>query len=546
VGGTNIEVALKTTLKALREGAGGENRAIVLVTDGDEVHGSVAGITKELKEENIPIITIGMGDATLGTFIQLEDNIFIQDADGEKVRSRLNETLLRTLSTETGGVYVTSTVVQDGLAAVSERIEQLIPEENKSGTSMQPIQRYQIPLFIAVILLLIRMVLPERASRRAGASSGLDPTVALMILLSLSTTSYADEKGDTSKLANKVEQKSVAGERIQSSAERAYKNFLAGVAQYAEGDYGGAKTSFEDALNEKGITPEIAAAAFQNLGVLAHQAGRDKLKPGEQKPDDAINNFERAATYYREAMRHAPETERIGANQEQALRDIKMAEKIKELQKQRDRERKEAEKQTTKAHEEQQQANQEQEQSKQQQKQEQAKSSAEKARDAAQKSAEASQQLGDNEQQAKSEDMKRQLDDAMKDQEKAMDKARPKDEQQAAAKDAERKLKNAMMKPDDENSEKSDEPGSKGQDDNKSAENKEDKNAPQKKPSTTPGEKPEDARGSEAEQAEGKIEEGEYSAILTEMQEEEKEFNKMLKAHQKEQQGRKGTVRKNW
>lgn len=165
IGGTNIEKALKTAIKAFKAAQGGY-KTIILVTDGDELQGNSVSVIEQIKELKIPLIVVGIGDPNIPALIQFKDekgnDTFLKDSKGEVVKTKLNEKNLRELADATNGLYVRSTAVNSGLSEVEARIKALIPEKYSSENSRRPLERFQIPLLFAVVLLIAFFVIGER------------------------------------------------------------------------------------------------------------------------------------------------------------------------------------------------------------------------------------------------------------------------------------------------------------------------------------------------------------------------------------------------
>lgn len=161
LGGTNLELALNTAMTAFKAAAAG-NRAIILMTDGDELSGDSSRIIGELKKKEIPLFVIGLGDPEVGAPVPEEDGTLKRDRDGKLITTRLNEINLRRLAAETGGIYVRSSVTDTGLAAVENRIKRLDQAEQEGGKRTVPIEKFPLALIAAGALLLIYFLISER------------------------------------------------------------------------------------------------------------------------------------------------------------------------------------------------------------------------------------------------------------------------------------------------------------------------------------------------------------------------------------------------
>jgi Ca-activated chloride channel family protein len=159
IGGTNLELALKEALDAF-EAAESSHRAVLLITDGDELDGSFENVLEEFRVQKTPVFVLGIGNPE-GEYIRLPSGDFIEH-EGEKVKSRLNEDGLRKIAEATEGIYLRSTVQQDGLDHMVQRVRRLVPSSEGEDTVSRPIERYQIPLFIALFCMLLRLGVGER------------------------------------------------------------------------------------------------------------------------------------------------------------------------------------------------------------------------------------------------------------------------------------------------------------------------------------------------------------------------------------------------
>ncbi|OIO37552.1 MAG: hypothetical protein AUJ72_04295, partial [Candidatus Omnitrophica bacterium CG1_02_46_14] len=185
IGGTNIENALNTAITAFKAAEGGY-RAVILVTDGDELYGDSSKALAMLKRMSIPLFVVGIGDPNGDGLIKMTDEngktVLLRDDKGELVKSRLNEKQLKLLAKETGGIYIRSTETDPGFQPILKRIKKLVPQEYEKGNNKRPIERFHYPLFAAVMLLLIRFGIGER--RRINGNQALVMFILLAFLAS--------------------------------------------------------------------------------------------------------------------------------------------------------------------------------------------------------------------------------------------------------------------------------------------------------------------------------------------------------------------------
>ena len=171
-GGTAIEQALRTALKGFESGTEGD-RAIVLVTDGDDHEGNPLELVEELKKQNVRVYAIGIGSRE-GDLIpdrENDGNAFFKDRQGRVVKSALKEDVLQQLAIATGGVYVRSAPGETGLEKVfDEGLANLKREESESKMVKLYEDRFGWLVAAALFLLVIEATLVPRRPATGGAS----------------------------------------------------------------------------------------------------------------------------------------------------------------------------------------------------------------------------------------------------------------------------------------------------------------------------------------------------------------------------------------
>jgi Ca-activated chloride channel family protein len=171
-GGTAIKQALQTAIRSFEAG-GVADRAIVLVTDGEDHEGDPLSLLPELKEKNIRVYAVGIGTPE-GELLPAESATaagFFKDRQGNVVKSALREDVLRKLAVETSGAYVRATPADFGLERVYEQgIAQLKRAELEGRLSMVFEERYPWFIGAALLLLLVEaLIAPRQRRREVGA-----------------------------------------------------------------------------------------------------------------------------------------------------------------------------------------------------------------------------------------------------------------------------------------------------------------------------------------------------------------------------------------
>jgi Ca-activated chloride channel family protein len=169
VGGTSFGEAINKSMSAFSDKLK-KHKAIVLITDGEDHQGNAMEIAKAAKEKGIIIYTVGVGKKE-GAYIKIKDNKgreeLLKDREGKVVKSRLDEVLLNKIAVGTGGAYSPAYGIKWGLANIYTNLIAKMEDKQLGGRKIRLYEnRYQIPLFIALILIVLESLIGERTRKR--------------------------------------------------------------------------------------------------------------------------------------------------------------------------------------------------------------------------------------------------------------------------------------------------------------------------------------------------------------------------------------------
>ena len=265
-GGTNIAEMIRTARDAFGKGES-DNRALVVFTDGEELDTDGVKAAAELNNE-VRVFTVGVG-STDGALIPLPARSgkteFVKDASGQIVKSRLDESRLRTIAESTGGFYVRLQsgrpemlqIIRDGLGPMTEK-------DIDARLSRHPIERYQWPLSAALALLAASALFGER---RRGA--GLRTALALVLV---PLGAHAVNPGVTAYERQKYpEAVSAFSNQLKLQPDSPALHFDRGAAAYKAGDLDQALAGFSKAVTSP--DPHLRTRAAYNLGNTLFQRG---------------------------------------------------------------------------------------------------------------------------------------------------------------------------------------------------------------------------------------------------------------------------------
>ncbi len=320
-GGTAVAEAITTALGAFKEG---DNfKVLVLFTDGEDNDENALEAAQAAAKEGMKIFTIGIGTPE-GEILRIKDakgrTDYLRDSDGNAVKSRLNEALLQQIAGATeGGFYLPmrgaktiDTLYEKGLAPLpkSEGQEKLVKRMH---------ERYHWPLAVAIVLLLVEMLLPERGPRgerrtpvrlessspkplqRADQEIGAPKTTALLVLLVLlpfggmasPITAFKAYTGGNFTNALTEYERLLNEQSKQQKPEDPRLHFNAGTAAYRATNYTVAIQHFTAVLAAQDI--KLQAKAYYNLGNVHFRLGQqaedlDKLEEAWKESAKQFNH----------------------------------------------------------------------------------------------------------------------------------------------------------------------------------------------------------------------------------------------------------------
>ncbi len=167
VQGTNIGEAIDLAVESFGS-TEGKNKAIVVISDGEDHEGGVDDALKNASEKGVTVSTIGMGSLS-GVPIPVyrnggRTNEFKKDKDGNTVITKINEPMLQQIAAAGNGVYVRATSSDAGLNAVYDKLNSLQKKTFESRVFSEYEDRFQYFTLAALVLLLAEFIISERRS----------------------------------------------------------------------------------------------------------------------------------------------------------------------------------------------------------------------------------------------------------------------------------------------------------------------------------------------------------------------------------------------
>lgn len=362
-GGSNIAEAIRTAEEAFGK-AEGFSRAVVVMSDGEELSADAVEAAKQAAASGVKIFAVGVGSSE-GSEIPDGAGDFVRDpATGKIVNSKLDERRLREIAEATGGFYVQ---LGDTAAAKlsAEGIGRMAESDIADNSSRRPIERYQWPLGAAIALLMLQSLVGERRRRT--------PAAALAVFMLLPAGAHAApagleayEQGNYEKardaFESRLRQEEFLADRLPVESEAAKLQFNAGAAAYRLGDYEKAAQYFSQAA----LSPDagLRAKADYSFGNTLFRRGA-----GQQEKEKKISDWKEAIAKYEAAMKSRPDYTEAEENKERVKQLLEQAEKEQKNEEQQKQDKNAQQKQDQQQQQKQDQQQQEQNQDQQDQQQ---------------------------------------------------------------------------------------------------------------------------------------------------------------------------------
>jgi len=250
--GSSIAEAINVSL-AMFEGSQGGDKAIILVTDGENQEGDPVAAARAAHQKGVRVFAIGMG-TTRGELIPergTEGNVtgYKKDNKGQTVLSRLDEAVLERVASAAGGRYLPATPEGIELKILYDEISGMQQKLIKGEFVERKKDRFLIPLALAFGLLAGETLIGTRGRRRRDDRARVVHTGAALFVLMIAL----------------VASPALAAKQVNKGSVRS------GNKAYKEGEWARAFSLYREAVGDTAHPLDNAQGAFYNGGNALYQ-----------------------------------------------------------------------------------------------------------------------------------------------------------------------------------------------------------------------------------------------------------------------------------
>ena len=341
VQGTNIEAAIEKASESFSNDEG-KNRAIILITDGENHSSEAIAAAEKAGKNGIMINTIGIGSEK-GVPIPLVENGVVKgyrkDREGQTVITKLNSEVLKIIAGKANGVYVQASQADIGLGAVLDKIGELDKAqlENKMYTDYE--DQFQWFLGLALILFFIEFLISERISEwfkklNLFSSPAKSTTVILLTVCNFALFSQEDSKeiynGNKAYKAGDIIESSLkyrAALKVNPNNQKA--NFNLGNSLYKNAydiKTGKVKVPLQAKMTPDSLSKLIFDEAAQNFAAVANNiSNKDTLHQAWHNIGNCYlqkKEYQQAVDAYKKSLKYNYKDEETRYNLAYALKNL--------------------------------------------------------------------------------------------------------------------------------------------------------------------------------------------------------------------------------
>ncbi|MCK9310761.1 MAG: VWA domain-containing protein [Bacteroidales bacterium] len=162
--GTAIGAAIDLCVRSFPQ-KGKAERAIILITDGENFEDNAVERAKEALAQGIKTHVIGMGLDKGAPIPIANSDEFRKDKDGNVVITKLNEKMCQDIAAAGGGIYVRSDNTNSALRIITTELDKMKKANVESSVYSEYDEQFQGLAWIVLVLLFIDVFILERKNK---------------------------------------------------------------------------------------------------------------------------------------------------------------------------------------------------------------------------------------------------------------------------------------------------------------------------------------------------------------------------------------------
>jgi Ca-activated chloride channel family protein len=154
--GTSIDSALNLSVNFFDQNSD-TNRVLILISDGEDHDDIPDSIINLISENNINLITIGIGQEAGTTIpIKIDGTVdsYKKDINGDVVITKRNSDFLLKIATSSKGEYIDGNSTEDALKLVKTKLDKIDKSEFESSQFVEYKQQFQIFILLSLLFII--------------------------------------------------------------------------------------------------------------------------------------------------------------------------------------------------------------------------------------------------------------------------------------------------------------------------------------------------------------------------------------------------------
>ena len=164
VQGTAIGTAINLAIRSFTPNEKTE-KTIILITDGENHEDDAVGAAKAATAKNIHVNVLGVGSLEGNPIPVPESNGYQRDQEGNMIITRLNEQMCQEIAVAGNGLYARTDNTNNSLNALLKELNKLGKSEVESKVYTSYDEKYQIPAWILIFVLVAEFFVLDRRNR---------------------------------------------------------------------------------------------------------------------------------------------------------------------------------------------------------------------------------------------------------------------------------------------------------------------------------------------------------------------------------------------